>query len=395
MSAKTSDVKKIIREVYPRIRELRRDLHAHPETKYEEVRTGRKICEHLKRLKIPFKAKVGRTGVVGVLRGKHRGPCVALRADMDALPMPEANRFAHRSQNEGKMHACGHDGHVANLVGTAHVLARLREHLHGSVKFIFQPAEEAGIDGGATRMIRDGALENPKPDVIFGLHANHSIPLGSIASLAGPFMASADFFDIRIRGKGVHAAYPHKGLDPIVIACSVVQALQTIPSRRVHPLQPAVVTVGHITGGTARNVIPEFVTLGGTTRAYDPKTRQLVKRLVRKIPTQVARAMGGSAEVDYFDCYPSVINNENAFRFLKDVASDVLGSGNVLGTEPSMGGEDFAFYLHHVPGVFFWLGNGTPQRQLHNPKFDFDDRALRTGMLVMSELALRWGNQRK
>jgi len=395
MSVSTAEVKKVIRRVYPQIRALRRDLHAHPETAFEEVRTAREVAEQLKRLKIPCRTRVGRTGVVGVLRGRHDGPCVALRADMDALPMPEENRFAHRSLNPGRMHACGHDGHTANLVGVAHVLSRLREHVRGSVKFIFQPAEESGVDGGAHHMIAEGVLSDPRPDVIFGLHVNHAVPLGKVSTLSGPLLASADFFDIRIHGKGTHAAYPHKGLDPIVIASAVVQALQTITSRRVQPLHPAVVTVGRISGGTARNIISELVTLGGTTRAYDAKTRRLLQQLVRKIPRDVARAMGGDAEVDFSECYPPVINEAKATAYLKRVATAALGRGQVLEAEPSMGGEDFALFLHHVPGAFFWLGNGSPDRQIHSPRFDFDDRALHTGMLVMSELVLRRSEQVK
>ena len=390
---KTSEIRRIIGEAYPEIRALRQDLHQHPETKFEEVRTARQVVKHLKKLKIPCKTKVGRTGVVGVLRGKRRGPCVALRADMDALPLSERNRFSYRSVNEGKMHACGHDGHTANLVGVAHVLSRLKEHLRGSVKLLFQPAEESGIQGGAELMIADGALTDPKPDVIFGLHTSHVYPLGTVASVAGPALASADFFDIRIRGRGAHAAYPHKGIDPIVIAGAVVEALQTIASRRIDPLQPVVVTVGQITGGTARNIIPDTVTLGGTTRAYDRAVRQTLKQQLQRIPKDIARAMGGSAEVDYMECYPAVINDRKAFDFLKQVATDVLGRKRFLEAAPSMGGEDFAFYLEKTPGVFFWLGNGSPERQIHSPTFNFNDQALKTGMLVMTELVLNWPAQ--
>ena len=386
----TAQVKRIINDIYPEIRRLRRDLHAHPETQYEEVRTARQVVKHLRKLKIACRTKVGRTGVVGLLKGRRAGPCVALRADMDALPMSEKNRVGYRSTVAGKMHACGHDGHVANLVGVAHVLGRLRDDIRGSVKFIFQPAEESGLQGGAERMIADGALRNPKPDVIFGLHTSHAYPVGTVAGIAGPCMASADFFDVRIHGRGTHAARPHLGIDPVTIAGAVIEALQTIASRRIDPLQPVVVTVGRVRGGSARNVIPETVTLGGTTRTYDRGVRRTVKRQVQKIPKDVARAMGGSAEVDYFECYPAVINEAKSFGVLKDVATSALGRGRFVQAAPSMGGEDFAFYLETTPGVFFWLGNGRPDRQLHSPTFNFDDQALKTGMLVMTELVRRY-----
>ncbi|HUW56825.1 MAG TPA: M20 family metallopeptidase [Planctomycetota bacterium] len=390
MAIETAQIKRIIHEVYPKIRTLRRDLHRHPETQFAEVRTARQVVKHLRKLKIACRTKVGRTGVVGLLKGKRPGPCVALRADMDALPVLEKNRVGYRSAVGGKMHACGHDGHTANLVGVAHVLHRCRDHIRGSVKFIFQPAEESGLQGGAELMIADGTLRNPKPDVIFGLHTSHVYPVGTVASIPGPCLASADFFDVRIHGRGAHAAYPHKGIDPVTITGAVIQALQTIASRRIDPLEPVVVTVGRVSGGSARNIIPETVTFGGTTRTYDRAVRRTVRRQVQKIPKDVARAMGGSAEVDYLECYPAVINDGKVFAFLKATATSALGRRGLLEAAPSMGGEDFAFYLETTPGVFFWLGNGSPNRQLHSATFNFNDRALKTGMLVMTELVLRW-----
>ena len=393
MAVDASRLRRIIREVFGRIRDLRRDLHAHPEMAFAEKRTAQKVCEHLKQLKIPHRTRVGKTGIVALIKGDKPGPCVALRADMDALPMTETNRFAWRSRKAGVMHACGHDGHTANLVGVAHVLSRLREHLRGSVKLIFQPAEESGIQGGAELMVADGALKDPKVDVIFGLHISHGVPLGSISVVAGPALASADFFDVRILGKGAHAAYPHKGVDPIAVAAAAITSLQTIVSRRVDPLQAAVVTVGRINGGTAHNIIPDEVTFGGTTRSYSPSVRKLLHREVVRIPKDVARAMGAAAEVDFLECYPPLINTPKVTGFVQRVATDAIDAEHVQEAVPSMGGEDFSFYLKTTPGVFFWLGNGAPERQIHSGTFNFDDRALRTGMLVMSALALGWATQ--
>ena len=389
MTVDTSEIRKLIAEAYPQIRELRRDLHRHPEIKFEEKRTAAVVAEQLKRLGIPCRTKVGRTGVVGLLKGKRPGPCVALRADMDALPLGEENRISYRSVNPGAMHACGHDGHTANLVGVARVLSRLTRRLAGSVKFIFQPAEEAGDQGGAELMVRDGALENPRPSVLFALHAATMHPLGTVACRPGPAMASADFFDIRLFGKGAHAASPHRGIDPIVISASVLQALQTIASRRIDPLQPVVVTVGSIAGGAARNIIPDRVLLQGTVRAYDEQVRRKAAKLVQTIPGAIARAMGGRAEVDFMRCYPSVVNDARAAESVRDVVEETLGKKHFAKAEPSMGGEDFAFYLRIVPGAFFWLGNGRPGRELHQPTFDFNDEALKIGMLVMTALVMK------
>jgi len=375
--------------VFPQIRALRRDLHAHPGVKFEVEYAAKRVAEHLKKLGIPHRTKVGRTGVVGLIKGAKPGPCIALRADMDALPMAEANRVAWRSRNPGAMHACGHDGHTANLVGVAHVLARVRDRLAGSVKLIFQPAEESGDPGGAAFMVEDGALANPKPCCIYGLHANPAFPVGTVAFSPGRALAAADFFDIVVKGRGAHAAYPHLGIDPIVIAARIIESLQTIASRSIDPLEPVVVTVARVVAGTARNIIPDEVTLSGTCRTYSPAVRRKVEALIRKIPRDVARALGGSAEVTFMTCYPPVINDGKASEFLRAAAVEALGPGHVRGATPCMGGEDFAFFLERVPGAFFWLGNGRPSRQIHQPTFDFNDEALKTGMLVMSALAIR------
>lgn len=388
MSVEAAVVRKIIREIYPAVRDLRRDLHKHPETAYEEVRTAKVVSKHLRRLKIPHRTGVGKTGVVGLIRGKRRGKCLALRADMDALALDEKNRVSYRSVHKGRAHACGHDGHTANLVGVADILSRLREHLRGSVKLIFQPAEEGGA--GAAAMLEDGAFERPKPDAIFGLHCDTTVPLGGIATSPGPVAAAADSIDITIRGAGAHAAFPHRGIDPIVISAAVIQALQTIASRHTPPAEPVVVTVGTIQGGSARNIIPDEVKMTGTFRTYDRKLRRTVPRQIERITRNVARAMGGSAEVEYSFDYPPVINDADCHGFLRKLGVELLGRKNVRSAEPVMGGEDFAFFLERAPGLFWRLGIGRDRGIGHSGSFNFDDRALRTGMLVTSLLALRW-----
>ncbi len=392
MDITTQELRRAVVEVFPKIRRLRHDLHRHPGVGFEVEYAAGLIAAELKKLGIPRRTKVGRTGVVGLIKGAKPGPCVALRADMDALPIAEENKCPWRSVNPGVMHACGHDGHMANLIGVAHVLAQFRGRLAGSVKLIFQPAEESGEQGGAELMVKDGALAEAKPCRIYGLHAQPDSPVGTVMIGPGRVMAAADFFDIVIEGRGAHAAYPHRGVDPIVISAAVIEGLQTIASRSIDPLEPVVVTVAHVEAGTARNIIPDSALLQGTCRSYSPAVRAKVERRVRRIPKEVARAMGGKAEVRFMKCYPPVINDEAATRTLREAAVEALGARRVRPAAPSMGGEDFAFFLEKVPGSFFWLGNGRPDRQLHQPTFDFNDEALKTGMLVMSALAVRCGS---
>ncbi len=389
MTVSTSDIRREVARVFPQIRALRRDLHRHPGVKFDVGYAAGQVVRHLKKLGIPCRERVGRSGVVALLKGAEPGPCVALRADMDALPLFEESRAAWRSRVAGAMHACGHDGHMANLVGVAHVLAHFRNAIAGSVKFIFQPAEESGDEGGAALMIKDGALASPKPSLIYALHSHPAFPVGTIGVSPGRTLAAADFFDIVIRGRGSHAAYPHLGVDPVVISAAVIDALQTIASRRIDPFEPVVVTVGRVSAGTARNIIPEEALLSGTCRSCDAGVRRKVAALVKQIPRDVARARGGSARVNFMFCYPPVVNDARAAEALRAAAVEALGASRVRPSQPSMGGEDFAFFLERVPGALFWLGNGRPTRQLHQPTFDFNDEALKTGMLVMSTLALR------
>jgi amidohydrolase len=307
---------------------------------------------------------------------------------MDALPMDERSDVPYASVVPGRMHACGHDGHTANLVGVAHVLSRLRDEIRGSVKLIFQPAEEGGA--GAAAMIRDGALKAPKPDVIYALHQTPLIPLGRIGWHYGAMCASTTSLDVAFRGRGSHAARPHEGVDPVVMVATFIQVVQTVASRRVDPLDPVVVTFGSMHSGTVRNVIPDVATLSGTLRTYDRKTLAVAVREIRRLAEGIARSCGGSADVRIRESYPPVINTGKAVDFLKETAVEAVGEKDTVEVPASMGGEDFAYFIEGIPGAFFRLGNGRPKRPSHGPTFDFDDRAMKRGILVMSLLAVRW-----
>ncbi len=381
------EIRRIIGEIHPRITALRRDLHAHPERGYHEFRTAGIVSRELRRLGIPHRAKVGRTGVVALIRGARPGPCVALRADMDALPIAEENDIPWRSVNAGVMHACGHDGHTANLLGVAEVLARMRGRMAGSVKLIFQPAEEG--DGGADGMVRDGALRNPAPEVIYAFHTGAGMPEGEVGWRIGPICAATTSLDAVFRGRGGHAAGPHGTIDPVVMSARFLSAVQTVVSRRVNPLDQAVVTFGTWNAGTARNVIPDEAVLHGTLRTHVEAVRRLAVREIRRIAKGIARSAGGRVALEIEPRYRAVVNDRSATEFLRDVAIEAVGKSNVFEAQPMMGAEDFSYYLDTVPGSFFRVGNGLGGGTAHSPRFDFNDRTLAPAMLVMSLVALR------
>lgn len=398
MSQRTTEIESLIAGILPQIVALRHDLHAHPELCFEEERTAAQVVAMLKDLPgVRIEPRFGDcTGVVVTLGAEKSGPCVALRADMDALPLTETSGVAYSSKNPGKMHACGHDGHTAMLVGVGWVLAQLQQHLRGPVKLIFQPAEEGG---GGGKVLRDaGALLNPTVDAIFGLH-NFPLPeypMHSIGLCDGPFMAGSAGLKIMVKGRGGHAAAPHNCVDPIFVGSQIVQALQSVVSRRVSPLSPLVVSVTRFHAGTANNIIPETAELSGTIRALDPTVLDQAKHWIRTCVEQTASAFGATAEVVIHDGYPPVVNHSRANELLRKVAGEIGWAERIVSAEPVMGGEDFAYYLESVPGAFWFLGahpgGDGPVPFCHHPAYDFNDGILATGIRLHSELALRFAD---
>ncbi|MGO9772550.1 MAG: M20 aminoacylase family protein [Roseiarcus sp.] len=369
-----------IQDLVPDAQAWRRELHAHPELLYDLPRTAAFVAERLREFGCDeVRTAIGRTGVVGVIRGRKGDSrrAIGLRADMDALPIEETTNLPYRSSAPGKMHACGHDGHTAMLLGAARHLARTRD-FSGAAIVIFQPAEEGGA--GAQAMIDDGLLENFAIEEVYAMHNAPNVPVGVFAIRKGPLMASADFFAIRLEGKGGHAAFPHQCVDTIVAGAQIVAALQTIVSRNVDPLDSCVVSVARFTAGSKDNILPQTAELEGTTRTLLAATRDLVERRMREIVSGIAAASGISAIVDYRRSYPPTINHPVQTDFAASVARRVAGPERVL-TEmpPVMGAEDFSFMLQARPGAFIWLGNGD-SAGLHHPEYDFNDAALPYGM---------------
>jgi hippurate hydrolase len=367
----------------------RHHIHAHPETAFQELKTADFVAERLASFGIQVHRGLARTGVVGTLKAGTGNRAIGLRADMDALDLQELNEFEHRSQHPGKMHACGHDGHTTMLLGAARYLAETKA-FDGTVHFIFQPAEEN--EAGGRVMIQDGLFEQFPVESVFGLHNMPGIEVGKIGVRVGPMMASADFFFITIRGVGAHGAFPHSGIDPIPIAAEVVLALQNIVSRNTDPLHSAVVSVTQINGGFTTNVIPETVSLSGTTRAFRPDVQDLIERRIREIAEGIASAHGATAEVRYDRRYPPTINWADETELAAAAAADVVGAENVLrDLPPVMGSEDFGWMLKERPGSYIWLGNGKNDGgcMVHNPRYDFNDQILGLGASYWSRLVER------
>ena len=368
-------------EIQGEIAAIRRDIHAHPELAYEENRTSDIVAAKLAEWGLEVTRGLGKTGLVGTLRKGNSVKSIGLRADMDCLPMDETNDFAHRSQNPGRMHACGHDGHTAMLLGAAKVLSEKRD-FEGAVHFIFQPAEEGG--GGGKAMIDDGLFEKFPCDAVFAIHNKPGLPLGMIATRPGPLLAAADRWDLRITGKGGHAAHPHLSIDPLVVAANLVMSLQTIVSRNMDPFASSVVTVGFVKGGSAYNVIPTEAHVGGTTRTTTPEARKLIEDRIREICEGAARMYGVKIDVEYRYGYPPTINNAQRAAFAVEVAAGVCGPHGVRdNVQASMGAEDFSYMLEKVPGAMVWLGNGGEDGNgvgLHNSRYDFNDMAIPFGV---------------
>jgi hippurate hydrolase len=364
---------------------LRRDIHREPELGFDTEKTAEKVLAAIDGLPLEIETGVAQNGIVATLHGEGDGPTVALRADMDALPIHEDTGLPFVSEIDGRMHACGHDAHTSMLVGAAHTLSGMRDRLNGTVRFVFQPAEEGG--GGGKVMVDEGVADDVSS--IFALHLWPGLPFGKVATKAGPIMAAADAFEMEIKGSGAHGAMPHLGADAVVIAAQVVTALQTVVSREVDPVEPAVLTVGEIGAGTAFNIIPEKARIGGTVRTLNADLREKMPGRIEELARGVARGMRGDAELDYRFSYPVTINDEGAAGRALNVAGELFGDESVLElSDPSMGAEDFAFFLEKVPGAFIWLGVGEDVSGLHTPQFAFDEEVLPRGSALLAALAL-------
>ncbi len=376
---------------------FRRDFHRHPETGLEEVRTSGIVAEYLTSLGIEVVHPVlEKSGVLGILRGAKPGKTIAIRADIDALSVPEQSGVEYASTVPGLMHACGHDGHTAILMGVAKLLSEVKDELAGTVKFFFQPAEEG--PGGALPMIEAGVMENPRVDAALGLHLGTDQPTGHIGLRAGANSAGTDSIEIRITGKGGHGAHPHKSIDAITAAGHVIVALQTIASREIDPLGSVVVTLGTINGGYRGNVIADTVVITGTVRTLDPEVRASMPERIERIVGGVCAAMRTEFELNYSNGYPSVFNDVEMTDMLESVGQRVLGADKVHRiANPSMGGEDFAYFAEKVPAIFFRLGAANEAKDCiypgHHPKYNFDEDAIPVGMAVMAEAALEYLNK--
>jgi len=382
-------------DFHAELQTIRRNIHAHPELCYEETRTSDLVAEKLTAWGIPVLRGMGITGVVGVIRRGSSLAAIGLRADMDALPMQEFNTFAHASRHDGKMHACGHDGHTAMLLGAAHHLAK-HGSFDGTVYVIFQPAEEGGA--GAQKMIEDGLFEQCPMQAVYGMHNWPGAPTGSFGVTPGPMMASSNEFEVIVRGKGAHAAQPHKGVDPIMVAVQIAQSWQTIVSRNKSPLDAGVLSITQIHAGSATNVIPDDATLIGTVRTFTVPVLDLMEQRMRDVATHTAAAFGADVEFNFKRNYPPLINHALETAFAVGVMQKIVGVENVdASVEPTMGSEDFAFMLQHKPGCYVFLGNGDGGHRdtghglgpcnLHNPSYDFNDDLLPIGATYWIELA--------
>lgn len=393
LSTELSRVRLEIRALQPQLVEWRRSLHQYPELGFREHITSEFIIRKLKDWGIDYQAGVAMTGVVAVIQGTQPGPVLAIRADMDALPIQEENQVPYCSLHDGMMHACGHDGHVAIALGVAHYLARHRHEFAGTVKFIFQPAEEG--PGGAKPMIEAGVLKNPDVDAIIGLHLWNNLPVGTVGVRTGAMMAAVELFDCVIQGKGGHGAMPHQTVDSIVVGAQIVSALQTIVARNLDPLKSGVVTVGKFHAGAALNVIADTAELSGTVRYFDPALTSFFGQRFEEIVAGVCQSHGAGYELNYRKLYPPVVNDEAVTSLVRSVVENVIETP--IGIVPecqTMGGEDMSFFLQEVPGCFFFLGSANADKGLdfphHHPRFDFDEITLAIGVEIFVRCVERY-----
>ena len=389
-----AEIERAVRGVEKEVVEVRRAIHQHPELGNREFRTGALVRDRLREIGLEVRHPVAKTGVVGLLRGGRPGPAVALRADLDALPIEERNDVAYRSRNPGIKHACGHDAHTAMLLGAARVLAGFKERLPGTVVFLFQPAEEGppeGEPGGASLVLEEGALDDPPLSAIFALHVSSLLESGRIGWCEGPIFASTDRFIIDIKGQRTHGAYPHTGLDPIPVAAQLVLALQSIVSREIDAQLPKVITVGSIQGGNRNNIVAEGVRLEGTLRALDPEVRRQLRERVARTVAGVASAHGTTAELKFGAGHPATLNDGALVRALVPALERALGRERVVAVRPEMGAEDFAEYATRMPGLYLRLGTRNEARgitaMVHTAEFDIDEDALPIGVRALATLA--------
>ncbi len=396
-NANATDLRTAVDEILPGVVADRRHLHEHPELGMQEVETAKFVAARLDQLGVEdIRTGIANTGVTALIHGSGSGPnadrVLMLRADMDALPIEEENDVEYRSQVPGVMHACGHDGHTAMLLGAARILLGRRDAFAGTVKVLFQPAEEG--PGGAKPMIAEGALEDPHVDACFGLHLAQEMPLGQVASRAGPSMASADSFTVRIQGRGGHGARPQGTVDPIMVGAQIITALQALVSREIDPTKAAVVTVGALNAGKAGNVIPDTAEMRGTVRSFEPGVREHLQRRVPEVIEGVAEALRATVEITYRLGPPAVNSDASMAAIVREAATAVVGAENAVEMTPIMGAEDMSYFLQEVPGCYFHVGSNNEERGLvwghHHPRFDFDEDALGVGISVTVESVLRY-----
>jgi amidohydrolase len=401
MTATLADVSAVnatVDEIQPGLVADRRHLHEHPELGMQERETARFVEARLRQLSLEeIRTGIANTGITALIRGTApdgpgAGKVVLLRADMDALPILEENQVEYVSQNPGVMHACGHDAHTTMLMGTARVLMGLRDRFAGTVKVLFQPAEEG--PGGAEPMIAEGVMSDPDVTAAFGIHVAADLPVGQVKVASGPRSAAADSLRLTIQGRGAHGAAPHLGVDPIVVGAEIINALQTIVSRNVDPLERAVITVGALHAGVAPNVIPDTAELRATIRSFTPAVRELLATRIREVCEGIAMAMGATVAIDYRFGYPPLVNDGAMAALVKRAATDVLGAENVHEARPGMGAEDMAYFLNLVPGCFYNVGVRNEERGItwgaHHPKFDLDEDSLGVGVKVMTQVVMRY-----
>ncbi|MGP4069577.1 M20 metallopeptidase family protein [Halobacillus sp. B29] len=387
-----NNIKELISFIESDILNIRRTLHQHPELSNQEYQTSALVKEKLTEYGIEFQTGFANTGVLGIIQGGHPGGTVALRADMDALPIQEANQHEFASKNDGKMHACGHDAHTAMLLGAGYALQQQKEDLHGTVLLVFQPAEETSPYGGSQPMLDDGVFDQYTPDVVYGQHVWPSLPVGQVGIRDKEMMGASDRFKVTVKGRGGHASMPHDGNDALIITNQIISSLQTIVSRNVNPLDSAVVTVGRIEGGYGYNVIPEQVVFEGTVRTFKPEVKEKVKQRFHRVIQQTAEAFEGEAEVTYYDGYPATINTPEWAQTARKSAQRLLGEEATPSLDPALAGEDFSRFLLHYPGAFIWLGtqieDADNQKPLHDSGFQLNEKALPIGSRYLVQVAL-------